>query len=118
MRILTENQKNFLLNYFFENDKYPGWKSIATTLLETGKCIVAGETCIWRGGIGNFIKTSPAKGTVGCSLYKFDLEYFLTSVWYKEVKEQYLVQIEAETIQAEESLNKLKVKYQSLKDLS
>ncbi len=117
MRKLTESQKEFLLNSFFENEKFPGWRSIATTLLETGKCIVAGETCIWRGGIGNFIKTSPAEGTVGCSLYEFDLEYFLTSAWYKEVKEQFLVTLKKEEAQADEKLKELKVKIQDLKSL-
>lgn len=88
MRILSNYQKNFLLD-FFENEKYAGWKGIATNLLETGECIVAGKDCIWVGGIGNFIKTEDAKGAINCTLYKFDLERFLDSEWYREVRNSY-----------------------------
>ena len=90
MKPLTEHQKEFLLNQFFKNEKYAGWKNIAIELLENGQCIVAGEQSIWIGGIGNFIKTEKAKGAVDCTLYKFDLAYFLTSEWFKNIKEQYV----------------------------
>lgn len=89
MRILTDYQKNFLLDYFFKNEKYVDWKSIATKLLETGQCIVAGKECIWIGGIGNFIKTEESKDAIDCTLYKFDLEYFFTSEWYKQIRNEY-----------------------------
>jgi hypothetical protein len=90
MRKLTEYQKNFLLEYFFKNEKYPGWKNIALNLLETGQCIVAGKIQIWFGGIGNYIEIEEAKNAVDCSLYTFDLESFLSSDWYIESKEQKL----------------------------
>jgi len=61
MRVLTEIQKEFLLKNFFTNENYAGWRSIATKLLTTGKCIVPGSKCIWHGGIGNFIKTAEAE---------------------------------------------------------
>jgi hypothetical protein len=86
MRKLTDYQKHFLLENFFKNEKYAGWRSIAMKLLETGQCIVAGKECIWVGGIGNFIKTEIAKDAVDCTLYKFDIEYFFNSEWYKEVR--------------------------------
>lgn len=89
MRTLSEYQKNFLLDYFFKNEKYAGWKNIATKLLETGQCIVAGKDCIWIGGIGNFIKTEDAKDAIDCTLYKFDLECFFTSKWYKAIRDSY-----------------------------
>ena len=54
---LTESQKKFLLSTFFESDKYPGSRSIGDKLLTNGKVIVAGDRCIWIGGIGNFIQT-------------------------------------------------------------
>ncbi len=79
-----------LLLTFFENEKYPGWKNIAEKLIETGKCIVAGDECIWKGAIGHFIHTTKAEGAIGCSLYTFDLEYFKTSEWYKVAKVNYL----------------------------
>jgi hypothetical protein len=90
-RKLTDYQKEFLLEYFFLNEKYAGWKNIASTLIEAGTCIVAGNECIWKGGIGNFIKIEEAKHTVGCVLYIFDLEYFLSSEWYKEISNQYIL---------------------------
>lgn len=82
MRKLTDNQKEFLFNYFFKTDNFAGWKNIANSLLETGECIVAGDSCIWIGGIGNFIRTKTADGFYGCIKYKFDLEYFLGSELY------------------------------------
>ena len=60
--VLTTYQKDFLLNNFFENTSYAGWRGIATTLLETGECVVAGDKCIWVGGIGNFIEIKKAEG--------------------------------------------------------
>ena len=79
---LTKHQKEFLLS-FFENDKYVGWRNIATKLLENGSCIVAGNENIWYGGIGNFIKTEINENAIGCLTYSFDLEYFKTSMVYK-----------------------------------
>ena len=85
MKPLTPAQKEFLLT-FFEDKKFAGWKNIANSLLDTGSCIVAGEECIWRGGIGNFIKVTPtpAPNFVGCSEYTFNVESFMDSAWYKE----------------------------------
>lgn len=84
MKVLTEIQKVFLLEYFFKNERYAGWKNIASKLLENGSCIVAGDKCIWMGGVGNFIKTENAENAIDCLLYKFDLENFVTSEFYKE----------------------------------
>lgn len=89
-RQLTSIQKEFLLEYFFKNGKYAGWRNIAEKLIETGQCIVAGENCIWIGGVGNFIKMEDAKDAIDCSLYKFDLEYFMTSQYYKDIYSQYI----------------------------
>lgn len=86
MKTLTENQKNFLLETFFKNEKYPGWRSIATKLLESGQCLVAGTHCIWNGGIGNYISTKPAEDAVDCSRYTFHIDLFLESDWFKETK--------------------------------
>lgn len=85
--MLSEYQNNFILE-FFKNSadmrRFPGWESIAKKLISTGRCIVAGDKSIWNGGIGNFIKTSESEDAIGCLLYEFDLEYFLTSKFYKE----------------------------------
>lgn len=87
-RQLTSNQKEFILETFFKNEKYAGWRNVAEKLLEKGECIVAGKTRIWIGGIENFIEMEDAKDAIDCSLYKFDLEYFLTSQWYKDISIQ------------------------------
>lgn len=89
---LTQNQQDFLLNYFFKNEEYAGWKSIAIELLATGQCIVSGTESIWHGGIGNFIELETAKGAVGCSLYTFDSESFFSGEWYKGIMREYLTE--------------------------
>ena len=62
----------------------------AEKLLDTGKCIVAGRTRIWLGGIGNFITYEEAKDAVDCTLYTFDLESFLDSMFYEEIQDDYV----------------------------
>lgn len=42
------------------------------------------------GGIGNFIETKEVENSFGCLLYEFDLEYFLSSEWYKEISNRYI----------------------------
>jgi hypothetical protein len=79
---LTESQIKFILSTFFILDKYPGSKSIGENLINTGSCIVAGNECIWKGGVGNFIQTKQNPNTIGCLEYKFDLCSFLESNWF------------------------------------
>lgn len=88
MNKVNDNQKKFLLENFFRNEDYAGWKSIAENLIDKGACLVAGTENIWIGGIGNFIDVSEAKNAVGCSMYKFDLNNFLISQWFKDIKDQ------------------------------
>jgi hypothetical protein len=80
---ITEEQTKYLLK-FFKNEEFPGWEIIAKTLIEKGKCVVAGENCIWRGGISNFIVTKKAFDFFGCLEYHFDLEPFLKSEFFKQ----------------------------------
>lgn len=96
MKTITNIQKEFLLEYFFKNEKYAGWRNIAIKLIEGGECIVAGDECIWRGGVGNFINVVSADNLFNCSKYSFDLEYFLTSNWFKEIHNQYISILSAE----------------------
>jgi len=56
IKIITFHQRQFLLT-FFTNHEVVGWQNIADNLLNKGQCIVAGKDCIWKGGIGNFIKS-------------------------------------------------------------
>ena len=86
---LTKHQVEFLLEYFFKNERYAGWRGIATKLIENGKCIVAGDECIWKGGIGNFVKTNETSLAEGCLEYTFDVISFVeNSLWFKEIKSQ------------------------------
>ncbi len=109
---LTEFQKNFILDYFFATTDAVGWRNIGEKLLETGKCIVAGENRLYCGGIGNFIKTSPAEDAVGCTLYEFNREEFLNSAVYQDVKQLYiesrLPSLEQTKKEVEEELENLK----------
>ena len=105
MNKLTEYQKNFLLEYFFRNEAYVGWKNIATKLLEKGECIVAGNECIWNGGIGNFINTEKAENAVDCLLYKFDLDVFLSSEWYKMISNDYISILSTKKMQINDEYN-------------
>lgn len=83
MKNLTIIQKNFIVKEFFKSD-LPGGVSIAHKLLEKGECIVAGNSCIWNGGIGNFIKTEKTPDSFDCLTYKFDLDEFLKSSFFQE----------------------------------
>lgn len=107
---LTANQKEFFLKTFFMIPDLPGWINIATKLLETGNCIVAGTDCIWKGGIGNFIKTTPAEGAVDCSNYAFDLENFMTSEYFKAIAKEFVEDLR-------EKKNEADKKYSELQDL-
>lgn len=96
-----------LLLLFFENEKYPGWRNIAEKLIDNGSCTVAGNECLWIGGIGNFITTKPDENAYDCLLYTFDLETFKKSKWFEEVKEQYLNSIYQEISHYREMIEKL-----------
>lgn len=91
---LTKNQKEYILEAFFENDYYAGWKGIATTLIEKGSCIVAGDKCIWSGFIGNFIKTKKAENAIDCLIYEFDLKAFISSDFFSQIQHNDVVQLQ------------------------
>ena len=93
---LTESQKKFLLSAFFESDKYPGSRSIGDKLLTDGKATIAGDKCIWIGGIGNFIQTKETTEAFGCIEYSFDLDTFLSSNWFKEMKQLHIEKMSEE----------------------
>lgn len=103
---LTDNQAGFLLDYFFKNEEFAGWANIATKLLTKGNCIVAGKKCIWKGGIGNFIQTEEAD-FIDCIQYTFDLEYFLSSEWFKEIHNGYIAELSIEKQRLEDKYNEI-----------
>ncbi len=105
MESLTDNQIEFLLQYFFKNEAFAGWKNIATKLLINGSCIVAGNDCIWKGGIGNFIQTDETDDAIGCVKYSFNLDDFLSSEWFKEIHISYIAQLAQEKRNIEEKYN-------------
>lgn len=77
----TEHQIDFLLTFF--PDTTEGSTSIAIRLIIDGRCIVANNDSVWRGGIGNYIKVKPFEPSVDCFEYTFDLQSFLKSQWFK-----------------------------------
>ena len=105
MKTLTLNQQTFLLNTFFKNDFYPGWKNIATKLLENGSCIVAGNDCIWSGGIGYYIKTNKSDNFIDCLEYTFDFELFKESDLYKHKLNAKLKNLKDELLNVECVIN-------------
>ena len=92
---------------FFYDKKFAGWESIANSLLETGSCIVAGEECIWKGGVGNFINTKSAPNLIGCSEYTFDVTNFMSSEWYKESLTTYKIEAKIKLAQVEQEKSNL-----------
>lgn len=104
-----------LLLLFFKNEKYPGWKNIAEKLIDTGECIVSGNECIWKGGIGNFISTKPAENAIDCSLYTFNLNSFKTSEYYKETKDNYLEELNLQKTELEKQLLQLQQEIKEIK---
>ena len=110
---ITNNQKEFIIS-FFKDERYAGWKNIATALIENGKCIVPGSECIWKGGIGNFIATKETDLAVGCLEYSFDLSVFLSSAWFEEVKYGNLIEIRAEEEKLEKELKTIQEKFNEI----
>jgi len=75
--ILNETQIKTLLKLFPIDCN--GAENIARKLLTNGKCIVAGTQPIWRGGVGNFIKTKNAEDAFECLEYTLDIKSFILS---------------------------------------
>jgi hypothetical protein len=117
MKKLTKNQKEFILNHFFKNDSYPGWKNIGISLLENGYSIVAGNGCIWHGGIGNFIKLENTTEFIDCTKYIFDLDNFLTSAWYKEISDNYIDILKDKKIEISKKLIELEEEYNEILEI-
>jgi hypothetical protein len=117
MKTLTENQKEFILEYFFKNEYFNGWRNVAIELLNSGKCVVGGADRIWSGGIGNFIDVKDYEFSYNCKLYEFDLTKFLTSQIFINVNEEYLKNLEVLIKTQEEEVLKSKEKYQQILNL-
>jgi len=105
--ILTQYQKSFILSQFFKNDEYPGWETIATKLIENEFCMVAGDSCIWVGGIGNFINTNTSDEAVGCLEYRFDLNEFMESRYFIDIAHHYEKALYIKTNNMQTELNEI-----------
>ena len=105
---LNESQINFLQETFFLQPEFPGSREVSLKLLSEGKCIVASEQRLWFGGVGNFIKRTPAEGSVGCSMLTLDISEFLA--WAEKTLMRYYAQ-------AESDLRDMAEKTASLRDL-
>ena len=113
----NNDQKEFIIS-LFENNKYPGWKNIATSLVEKGRCIVPTDSAekLWVGGIGNFIDIVDDFDTdlVGCSLMVFSLPYLLASDYFEELKHN---KLDVEHLKQEELKNQLAEQKDKIKSL-
>jgi hypothetical protein len=105
---LTPHQMDFIVDNFFESKQHAGSREIAIRLIDQGKCIVAGDKCIWQGGVGNFIKTNPEPRAFGCCEYSFDLEKFLESAFFTEFHNVRLINLEKELKTLEKKLEELR----------
>tara|TARA_R110000772_G_C13220533_1_gene431792 strand:+ start:462 stop:794 length:333 start_codon:yes stop_codon:yes gene_type:complete len=110
MRKLSEDLTKTLVAYFFQDGASVMSEAIGRELLEEGSCVVAGDECIYRGAIGNFINTKKSKAHIGCLEYKFDLESFLKSEYFKPYKESW-IKI------GEDTIEKAKLKLEELTSL-
>lgn len=105
---LNKIQLEFIKEHFFKLTHAIGWKQIADNLLTNEHCIVAGTECIWRGGIGNFIKVEKSLDAIGCLVYKFDVNTFLESEFFKEAYNAKIEALYKEMENAEENYKKMK----------
>jgi hypothetical protein len=103
--------REFLLNTFFKNERFSGWKGIAENLIDKGECIVAGTDCIWKGGIGNFIKVEEANDLIGCIKYIFDYNDFVSkdNLFFMEYYTPYLEDLKYEAEKIEKEIKSLKL---------
>jgi len=70
-------QKNWLLETFFKNEQFAGWRSIAEKLIDEGKCVTTMQGAdIWVGGIGNFIKQKNYNAGVDLIELTFNVKEF------------------------------------------
>jgi len=99
--------KEFIVNTFFQNQQYPGWKGIAYKLIDQGSCVVAGLQPIWVGGIGNYMNYTTPEDLVECTKYTFNLEVFLESKWFREIAELRLAEINTKKTLLETEMNSL-----------
>lgn len=86
MKNITTYQENFIIEKFFKNENFAGWRNISEKLVQEQTVLTTcNHTDIWWGGVGNFITSYESDKGVGLWEYNFNLEGFLSSEWFKEV---------------------------------
>lgn len=109
-KTLTKLQKDFILDEFFKNEEYAGWRNIAESLLNEG--YVTTTTCsIWSDNITNFMNIVASETNIGCYDYEFDIESFLVS-------EMFVTAYKKKLTTLKENFDKVKSDYEDFKVLS
>lgn len=107
-----------VISKFFENDQYAGWENIAINLIHNGVCIVPGNDCIYKGGIGNFISVNyHPVGAVDCVEYNFDVNDFITSKIFQENLLGHINSTKSEIQKLESKLKETQNKLKSIESL-
>jgi hypothetical protein len=99
---LTDYQIDFIVETFFTNHKEGARK-----LVENGSLIIAGDDRLWIGGVGNFIATSRPSNMIGCMLYEFEYESFISSSFYREYVEKHISILQEQRTKIKTQINQL-----------
>ena len=103
---MKKNQKTWLLNVFFKNEDFAGWRNIAEKLIDTGSCITTNQgKDIWIGGIGNFINSESYGGGVDLIELTFDVNKFCSkeNLFFMEYYDHYVEELRLEKKEAEKA---------------
>lgn len=103
---MTDKQIEFILS-LFKISSYDRWKEIATKLLINDYCVVAGNTNIWKGSIGKFIKLTQSDNLFECVKYSFDWKSFLSSNYFQNALKSKVENIKEEIDDKNKELNEL-----------
>ena len=88
---ISNGKLNFILESFFKNEKHAGWKNIAEELILNGKCITTIEgSRLFGSGLSHFMTSKPSEQFLNCFEVTFDLDSFLQSKFYIDVKDEYI----------------------------
>ena len=110
---MTQNQIKTVLKMFPQVSA--GSHNIAESLLKNGEVITTVER-LWNGGVGNFIYSYPAEGTVGCYKMVLDKSFF-SSLFFREFLENQIAEKNDEIRLKQEQLNNLEKCLEELKQL-
>lgn len=108
---MNQTQKDWLLETFFKNENFAGWRNIAEKLIEKGTCVTTkqGED-IWRGGIGNFIGSRDYDGGVDLIILTFDIDNFCSehNAFFMEYHDAHVEKLVEASRKADEKLHDIR----------